>query len=130
MSEYVHSVVQERAKLRDAVHAYAAAAFAALKKTAKRGPHRHVPQIEELEALTAPAESRVTAIVFFLDETFEELHYDASTTLAEAAELIAGQINLRNHETFRIFECYKYRDAGKASILSNGQTVNEFRTPD
>ena len=40
---------------------------------------------------------------------------------------IAGQINLKHYETFRIFECYKYRDNGKG-FLSNGETVNEFKT--
>lgn len=40
---------------------------------------------------------------------------------------IGGQINLKNYETFRIFECYKYRDHGKG-FLSNGETVNEFKT--
>ena len=44
-------------------------------------------------------------------------------------EQIATKIGLRNFETFRVFECYRLRDNGKG-FLSNGEVVNEYRTPD
>ena len=137
VTAYIHDVVhggkrdgvKSGAAKNAAVYETAAAAFAALKKTKKRGARANIPLVEELEALTAPQQSKPTVIVFFLDETFEELYYDASTSVADAVEQIATKIGLRNFETFRVFECYRLRDNGKG-FLSNGEVVNEYRTPD
>jgi len=46
-------------------------------------------------------------VVYFLDETFEELAYDTSTTVAEAVECLAGQIKLENYQTFSLFAVQK-----------------------
>ena len=51
-------------------------------------------------------------MVYFLDETFEELAYDASTTVMEAVEQLAGQIKLENYQTFSLFAVYKVGAAG------------------
>lgn len=48
-----------------------------------------------------------TAIVFFLDETFEELEYDATATVLEAVEFLAGVIKLQAYQTFTLYECRK-----------------------
>ena len=89
VSEYIHTVVQERAKTKDdLIYQLATAAFTTLKKTAKRGAHKYIPQIEELTALTMPISEKLTAIIFFLDETFEELHYDALTSVSDAVEQV------------------------------------------
>ena len=48
-----------------------------------------------------------TAIVFFLDETFEELEYDATSTVLEAVEYLAGVIKLQSYQTFTLYECRK-----------------------
>ena len=42
--------------------------------------------------------------MFFLDQTFEELEYDVTTTVAEAAENVAHIIKLQNHSTFTLYE--------------------------
>jgi hypothetical protein len=64
-----------------------------------------LPSVEEIEALLA--DRKQTAIVFFLDETFEELEYDATTTVLEAVEFLAGVIKLQNYQTFTLYECRK-----------------------
>ncbi len=43
-----------------------------------------MPQVDEIEALLAGR--RLTCIVYFLDETFEELQYDITSTVLEAVE--------------------------------------------
>lgn len=45
--------------------------------------------------------------MFFLDECFEELAFDVSTTVLEAVEQLAGIIKLQNYNTFTLFECRK-----------------------
>jgi len=64
-----------------------------------------LPTVEEIDALLA--DRKQTAIVFFLDETFEELEYDATTTVLEAVEFLAGVIKLQNYQTFTLYECRK-----------------------
>ncbi len=56
-------------------------------------PSTQLPSTEEIEALAA--NRRLTNIVFFLDETFEELAYDVTTTVLEAVEQLAGVIKLQ-----------------------------------
>ena len=50
---------------------------------------------------------RLSAIVFFLDETFEELPYDCMTTVGDALPSLAGIIRLQNYATFALFESRK-----------------------
>jgi len=57
------------------------------------------------------AERKLTTIVFFLDETFEELEYDVTTTVLEAVEQLAAVIKLENYNTFTLFECRKHTAA-------------------
>ena len=45
----------------------------------------------------------VTTPVYFLDETFEELTFDALTTVADATPSVAGTIRLREYATFGLF---------------------------
>ena len=52
-----------------------------------------LPSTEEIEALFN--DRRLNTIVFFLDETFEELSYDLTTTVLEAVEQLAGLIKLQ-----------------------------------
>ena len=57
-------------------------------------------------------------IAFFLDETFEELQYDITTTVAEAVEQLAGCIKLENYSTFTLYESRRvYCLADLAHIL-------------
>jgi hypothetical protein len=62
-----------------------------------------LPTVEEIESLSQA--KKLTTIVFFLDETFEELQYDVTTTVLEAVEQLAGIIKLQNYTTFTLFEC-------------------------
>ena len=66
-------------------------------------------------------ERRLTTIVFFLDETFEELSYDICTTVQEATEQLAATIKLENYATFTLFDCRKvahlYLDTDSHRVL-------------
>lgn len=88
------------------VRALALKAWGSLKRCAKAGPRRTVPTAEEIEALRTGR--TLNTIVFFLDETFEEFHYDITTTVLEAVETLAGIVKLQNYHTFSLFECRKY----------------------
>lgn len=60
---------------------------------------------QEIDALFKGVKQN--CVVYFLDETFEELAYDASTTVMEAVEALAGQIKLENYQTFSLFAVQK-----------------------
>ena len=51
--------------------------------------------------------TKQNCVVYFLDETFEELQYDCSTTVVEAVEALAAQIKLENCQTFSLFAVQK-----------------------
>jgi hypothetical protein len=74
-----------------------------------------LPSTDEIEALLAGR--KLTAIVFFLDETFEEVLYDVSTTVLEAVEQLAHVIKLENYQTFTLFECRRVRFLGTQTLL-------------
>ncbi len=61
--------------------------------------------MEEIDSILHS--KKLSTIVFFLDETFEELNCDASTTVAEAVEHLAGAIKLENYQTFTLFAVEK-----------------------
>ncbi len=64
-----------------------------------------LPSSEEIDALLSDRKN--TAVVFFLDETFEEVEYDVTTTVVEAVEQLAGIIKLQNYSTFTLYESRK-----------------------
>lgn len=105
VSEYIHDCAHD-ANQPPEVRATANKAWSSLKRCAKAGPRRTVPSAEEVDALRSGR--KLTTIVFFLDETFEELVYDITTTVLEAVETLAGIIKLQNYHTFSLFECRKY----------------------
>jgi hypothetical protein len=45
-----------------------------------------LPSLDEIDALLGAR--KLTCIVYFLDETFEELQYDVTTTVLEAVEQV------------------------------------------
>ncbi len=63
------------------------------------------PTAEEIEAQLSGRE--LTAVVFFLDETFEEVSYTMVTTVADAVAQLAGLIRLTHFETFTLFDSRK-----------------------
>eukprot|EP00227_Mantoniella_beaufortii_P007831 CAMPEP_0197574836 /NCGR_PEP_ID=MMETSP1326-20131121/433_1 /TAXON_ID=1155430 /ORGANISM="Genus nov. species nov., Strain RCC2288" /LENGTH=492 /DNA_ID=CAMNT_0043137487 /DNA_START=1 /DNA_END=1476 /DNA_ORIENTATION=- len=118
------------------VRAAAIKALGALKRSAKAGARRHPPMAEEIEALRS--ERRLSTIVFFLDETFEELPYDCMTTVGEAVESLASIIRLQQYQTFSLFESRKQlalkasaaskegeAAAEEASILQDGTLISD-----
>ncbi|GLC77793.1 hypothetical protein PLESTB_000955500 [Pleodorina starrii] len=113
VSEYIHAVAHEEQE--DAfVRQLATRTWNSLKRSAKAGPRRTLPQIDEIDALLNGRQ--LQAIVFFLDETFEELTYDVTTTVLEAVEQLANLIKLQNYTTFTLFECRKAVGAKQAGV--------------
>ncbi|EFN56078.1 hypothetical protein CHLNCDRAFT_145586 [Chlorella variabilis] len=116
VSEYVHTCAHDAEELPE-VRDLATKTWQAMKRTAKAGQRRTLPDMQEIDALFKGAKQN--AVVYFLDETFEELSYDASTTVMEAVEQLAGQIKLENYQTFSLFAVQK----GKA--LEPGMPVTD-----
>ena len=71
-----------------------------------------LPSSEEINAVLFTR--KLTTIIFFLDETFEEVQYDIATTVLEAAEQLAGIIKLREYSTFTLYES---RKVGRGAIM-------------
>lgn len=86
LSEYVHYVAHGATTDSD-VRVLALNTLNALKRSVKAGPRVTIPAREEIEALLTSR--KLTTIVFFLDETFEEITYDMATTVADAVEVNA-----------------------------------------
>jgi len=110
VSEYIHNCAQSDPD--GEARRMAARTWASLKRSAKAGPRRTLPTLDEIDALIGGRKLRT--IVFFLDETFEDLEYDATTTVSEAVEAVAGVIRLTNFTTFTLFECRRASRPDKA----------------
>ncbi|XP_065856128.1 kinesin-like protein KIN-14E isoform X2 [Euphorbia lathyris] len=104
LSEYVHKVAYG-ASTDSEVQVLAVNTLNALKRSVKAGPRHTIPGREEIEALLTGR--KLTTIVFFLDETFEEITYDMATTVSDAVEELAGIIKLSAFSSFSLFECRK-----------------------
>ncbi|CAD6261853.1 unnamed protein product [Miscanthus lutarioriparius] len=112
LSEYVHYVAHGATTDSD-VRVLALNTLNALKRSVKAGPRVTIPAREEIEALLTSR--KLTTIVFFLDETFEEITYDMATTVADAVEELAGIIKLSVYSSFSLFECRKFVNGSKSS---------------
>lgn len=84
LSEYVHDVATASGGDNE-VQSIALNTWNALKRSVKGGPRRVSPAQEEIEALLQGR--KLTTIAFFLDETFEEITYDMTTTVSDAVEV-------------------------------------------
>ncbi|CAA0813431.1 Kinesin-like calmodulin-binding protein [Striga hermonthica] len=104
LSEYVHTVAHGGSNDTE-VQVLAMNTLKALKRSVKAGPRHTIPGREEIDA--ALTGKKLTTIVFFLDETFEEITYDMTTTVADAVEELAGIIKLSAYSSFSLFECRK-----------------------
>ncbi|KAG0559984.1 hypothetical protein KC19_10G144700 [Ceratodon purpureus] len=104
LSEYVHEVANSPA-VEPSLQMLALNTWNALKRSVKGGPRRVDPTQEEIEALLEGR--KLTTIAFFLDETFEDITYDMTTTVSDAVEELAGIIKLSSYNTFSLFECRK-----------------------
>ncbi|XP_009415372.2 kinesin-like protein KIN-14I isoform X4 [Musa acuminata AAA Group] len=116
LSEYIHYVAHGMNNEPE-VHVLALNTLNALKHSVKAGPRLTIPTHEEIEALLTG--KKLTTIVFFLDETFEEIIYDMATTVADAVEEIAGIIKLSVYSSFSLFECRKVVNGSKCADSGN-----------
>ncbi|KAK7386595.1 hypothetical protein VNO78_26928 [Psophocarpus tetragonolobus] len=120
LSEYIHNIANGVATDSE-IQVLALNTLNALKHSVKAGPRHIVPGREEIEALLTGR--KLTTIVFFLDETFEEITYDMSTTVADAVEELAGLIKLSTYSSFSLFECRKVVTGSKAPDLGNEEYI-------
>ncbi|KAL5557375.1 hypothetical protein UlMin_039611 [Ulmus minor] len=120
LSEYVHNIAH--GAYTDAeVRVLALNTLKALKRSIKAGPRQTIPGREEIEALLTVR--KLTTIVFFLDETFEEITYDMATTVADAVEELAGIIKLSAFSSFSLFECRKVVTGSKSPDSGNEEYI-------
>ncbi|XP_049381809.1 kinesin-like protein KIN-14E [Solanum stenotomum] len=120
LSEYIHTVAHGT-NTDSEVQVFAINTLNALKRSIKAGPRHTIPGREEIEAhLTG---KKLTTIVFFLDETFEEITYDMATTVADAIEEVAGIIKLSAHASFSLFECRKVVTGSKSPDIGNEEYI-------
>uniref|UniRef100_A0A7S0Y9G8 Kinesin motor domain-containing protein n=1 Tax=Polytomella parva TaxID=51329 RepID=A0A7S0Y9G8_9CHLO len=117
VSEFIHAVAHDDVE-EQMIKSLAAKTWSGLKRSAKAGPRRTLPQVEEIDAILSGRE--LSTIVFFLDETFEGLNYDVTTTVIEAVEQLAKVIKLQNYATFTLFECRKY-----SKQAQNGEPISD-----
>ncbi|GAB2282924.1 Kinesin-like protein KIN-14E, variant 2 [Dionaea muscipula] len=87
----------------------------AWKRTIKAGPRNTIPGREEIEGHLF--QKKLTTIVFFLDETFEEISYDMSTTVSDAVKEVAGIIKLSAYPSFSLYECRKVVTGSKSTDI-------------
>ncbi|GLU19631.1 hypothetical protein SLE2022_358690 [Rubroshorea leprosula] len=111
LSEYIHNVANGTSTDSE-VQTLALNTLNALKHSVKAGPRVTKPGREEIEALLTGR--KLTTIVFFLDETFEEITYDMATTVSDAVEELAGIIKLSAYASFSLFECRKVVTGSKS----------------
>lgn len=120
LSEYVHYVAHGM-NIDPEVQVLALNTWDALKRSVKAGPRHTIPGREEIEALLAGR--KLTTIVFFLDETFEEITYDMATTVSDAVEELAGIIKLSAYSSFSLFECRKVVSGSKSPDHGNEEYI-------
>uniref|UniRef100_M4ESM1 Kinesin motor domain-containing protein n=1 Tax=Brassica campestris TaxID=3711 RepID=M4ESM1_BRACM len=116
LSEYIHNVAHDATTVPEA-QLLSLNTSKALKRSIKAGPRHTTPAREEIEALLT--RRKLTTIVFFLDETFEEISYDMATTVSDAVEELAGTIKLSAFSSFSFFECRKVVSTSKSSDPGN-----------
>ncbi|KAG9131098.1 hypothetical protein Leryth_023682 [Lithospermum erythrorhizon] len=120
LSEYMHTVAYG-ANVDSELQVLALNTLNALKRSVKAGPRHTIPGREEIDALLTG--KKLTTIVFFLDETFEEITYDMSTTVTDSVEELAGIIKLSAHSSFSLFECRKVVTGSKSPDLGNEEYI-------
>ncbi|KAF2312540.1 hypothetical protein GH714_035005 [Hevea brasiliensis] len=113
LSEYVHNVAYG-VSTDSEVQVLAVNTLNALKRSVKAGPRHTIPGREEIEALLTGR--KLTTIVFFLDETFEEITYDMATTVSDAVEL-------STYSSFSLFECRKVVTGSKSPDPGNEEFI-------
>eukprot|EP00271_Cylindrocystis_brebissonii_P011446 TRINITY_DN290_c0_g1_i1.p1 TRINITY_DN290_c0_g1~~TRINITY_DN290_c0_g1_i1.p1 ORF type:complete len:1371 (-),score=418.39 TRINITY_DN290_c0_g1_i1:1882-5994(-) len=103
LSEYIHEVAKDEVGGDADIRQRALVTWQAMKRTVKAGPRKSIPTTEEFDALKKG--KKLGTIAFFLDDTFEEVPYDVTTTVGDAIQGLAAQIQLQNYQTFGLFDC-------------------------
>ncbi|GMI86293.1 ZWICHEL, KINESIN-LIKE CALMODULIN-BINDING PROTEIN, POTATO KINESIN-LIKE CALMODULIN-BINDING PROTEIN [Hibiscus trionum] len=120
LSEYAHNVAHSASNDSE-VQTLALNTLNALKRSVKAGPRNTIPAREEIEAILT--HRKLKHIVFFLDETFEEITYDMATTVSDAVEELASVIKLSAYSSFSLFECRKVVTGSKSSDPGNEEYI-------
>ncbi|KAE8707171.1 Kinesin-like calmodulin-binding protein-like protein [Hibiscus syriacus] len=120
LSEYVQNVAHNTSNDSE-VQTLALNTLNALKRSVKAGPRNTVPAREEIEAILT--NRKLKHIVFFLDETFEEITYDMATTVSDAVEELASTIKLSAYSSFSLFECRKVVTGSKSPDPGNEEYI-------
>ncbi|KAL7223648.1 hypothetical protein ACSBR1_025158 [Camellia fascicularis] len=120
LSEYVHNLAHSVNTDPD-IQVLALNTLNALKHSVKAGPRLTIPGHEEIEALLIG--KKLTTIVFFLDETFEEITYGMATTVADTVEELAGIIKLTEYSSFSLFECRRVVAGSKSPDPGNEEYI-------
>ncbi|KAL6507619.1 Kinesin-like protein KIN-14E [Orobanche gracilis] len=121
LSEYIHTLAHSASNDSE-VQLLAMNTLNALKLSVKAGPRHIVPGREEIEAVLTG--KKLTTVVFFLDETFEEITYDMTTTVADAIEELAGIIKLSEYSSFNLFESRKAVAVSKSPEPGNEEYLS------
>lgn len=93
-----------------------------LKRTSRAGPRRMLPSAEEITAVLK--DTKLNTILFFVDDTFDNLDYDPTTTVQEASGVLAASIRLEHYKSFTLFECRRHTPASKGAAPA--ETEDEF----
>ncbi|KAK9010921.1 hypothetical protein V6N11_043788 [Hibiscus sabdariffa] len=120
LSEYAHNVAHSASNDSE-VQTLALNTLNALKRSVKAGPRNTIPAREEIEAILT--NRKLKHIVFFLDETFEEITYDMATTVSDAVEELASIIKLSAYSSFSLFECRRIVTGSKSSDPGNEEYI-------
>ncbi|KAL6530939.1 Kinesin-like protein KIN-14E [Orobanche hederae] len=121
LSEYIHTLAHSASNDSE-VQLLAMNTLNALKLSVKSGPRHIVPGREEIEAVLTG--KKLTTVVFFLDETFEEITYDMTTTVADAIEELSGIIKLSAYSSFNLFESRKAVAVSKSPEPGNEEYLS------
>ncbi|KAI0502235.1 hypothetical protein KFK09_017182 [Dendrobium nobile] len=120
LSEYVHNVAHGP-KTEPEVQILALNTLNAMKGSMKAGPRLTIPAREEIEAMLTG--KKLTTIIFFLDETFEEISYDMTTTVNDAVQELASIIKLTTYSSFSLFECRKVVQGSKSPDFGSEEFI-------
>ncbi|XP_058180550.1 kinesin-like protein KIN-14I [Rhododendron vialii] len=120
LTEYVRNEA-EGANSDPDIQVLALSTLNTLKISCNAGPRQKIPGRDEIKALLIGKQLNTT--VFFLDETFEEITYGISTTVADAVEELAGIIKLQAYSSFSLFECRKVVAGSKSPEPGNDEYI-------
>lgn len=87
-----------------------------LKRTTRAGPRRMLPSSAEISA--ALKGEKLNTIVFFMDNTFDDLEFEVTATVQEASGIVAAGLKLENYKSFTLFECRRQDGLTKSAVPS------------